>query len=143
MLKRWRVESPGPVNPGAKKTIHVGRIGWSNTRSGAEFYARMPDNSNGRWANTTARQQEVKGALLIDQMDPGMRMEGRHVLVVTFSPLDKDAVIDDYAAQVAELVGITEKQEPRLSGWSAARILVELSLVLGLLYMIGRAITPA
>lgn len=87
--------------------IFTGYLGWSNIRSGAEFYS-IENDSNGRWApDRRARSNERWGDLLVDEMEDGGASEGCDVIVVAVPPhsiVDPDEVDKAIRATVARLI---------------------------------------
>jgi hypothetical protein len=62
-----------------KPEVFAGLLGWSNKRSGVEFYSLPDADNNGpRWVkNERDGLYGGWGALLADEIDPRMEAEGR------------------------------------------------------------------
>ncbi len=101
--------------------VYVGELGWSNKRGGVEFYQRMPDGTNGRHSQASTFGGEKWGALLVEQIDPQMRMEGGSVVVIVFpSRFTKPAEVDAMADAVRSLIEPQQQEDTlwgRLKAW--------------------------
>jgi hypothetical protein len=81
--------------------VTVGYLGWSNVRTGLEFY--VSNQGNARWL---PRQRETvdpaKGALLQDELEANGCHEGTNVVVIALPGRLPEALANHLAAHLAQ-----------------------------------------